>query len=63
MEETVHEIKNFAPSIPLYTFFFHDQNKKEHMANSEVHHSDIRQHLNLHQPLPNLTVNFCHYER
>jgi hypothetical protein len=25
------------------------------MPNSEVHHIDMRQHLNLHQPLPNLT--------
>jgi hypothetical protein len=25
------------------------------MANSEVYHTDMHQHLNLHQPLPNLT--------
>jgi hypothetical protein len=34
---------------------FEIKNKEQYTVNSEVYHIDMRQHLNLHQPLPNLT--------
>jgi hypothetical protein len=39
----------------LSCLIFVIQIKKLYMANSEVYHIDMRQHLNLHKLLPNLT--------
>lgn len=63
------------PSHYILSLLFVIKNKDRYMANSEVHHTDMRQHLNLHQPLPSLTKyqegvyylgievpSVCHYE-
>jgi hypothetical protein len=38
-----------------FSFFFVIKNKKGYTVNSEAYNIDSRQHLKLHQPLPNLT--------
>ena len=43
-------------SFPVHSFsFVCDKNMNQFMANSEIYHTDSRQHANFHQPSMNLT--------